>query len=123
MPAKFAEPGFKLRGAGLILPASAPVWATRNYVNWEESDPVTMATGDAIAVAAWHIMLEISAAIRSDEWEPLVTGFVARGLADGGGAVAWAIHVLQGIDELIVKPHAHPIVTARGQRCPAWIGS
>ncbi len=80
-------------------------------------------TGDATAVAAWHIMSKFPASIRSDEWEPLVTGFVAQELADGGAAVAWAIHALQGIDEWIVKPHAPLIVTARGQRCPAWIGS
>lgn len=31
MPARFAERRCELRGAGLILPASAPVWACKDY--------------------------------------------------------------------------------------------
>lgn len=131
MPAKFAERRYELRGAGLILPASAPVWATRGYTIWEEADAATVSTGDPTAVAAWHVMIEIPALIRSDRWSWLVTGFVERELAGRGAAVAWAIHALQGADGWIVKPHAHLIVTARhwrhdqrqGQRHPAWIGS
>ncbi|WP_375271096.1 MobA/MobL family protein [Sphingomonas sp.] len=131
MPAKFAERRCELRGAGLILPASAPDWATIDYTIWEEADAATMATGDPTAVAAWHVMMEIPVTIRPDRWKWLVTGFAERELAARGAAVAWAIHALQGDDGWIVNPHAHLIVTARywrhdhrqGQRHPAWIGS
>ena len=131
MPAAFAERRCELRGAGLILPASAPVWATNGYVIWDEADVATVATGDPTAVAAWHVMMEIPATIRPERWTWLVTGFVERELAGRGAAVAWANHALQGDDGWIVKPHAHLIVTARhwrrehrqGQRHPAWIGS
>ena len=131
MPAKFAERRCELRGAGLILPASAPVWATTGYTIWEEGDAATVATRDPTAVAAWHVMMEIPLTIRPDWWAWLVTGFVERELAARGAAVAWAIHALQGDDGWIVKPHVHLIVTARhwrhdhrqGQRHPAWIGS
>ncbi len=131
MPAAFAERRCELRGSGLILPGSAPVWAAKGYTVWEEADAATLATGDPTAVAAWHVMLEIPASIRPDRWAWLVTGFVERELAGNGAAVAWAIHALRGIDSWIVKPHAHLIVSARhwrhdhrqGQRHPAWIGS
>ncbi|MCH2239541.1 MAG: MobA/MobL family protein [Blastomonas sp.] len=131
MPAKFVERRCELRGAGLILPASAPVWATTGYTIWEEADAATVATGDPTAVAAWHVMAEIPALIRPDLWARVVTGFVERELAGRGAAVAWAIHALHGADDWIVKPHAHLIVTARhwrhdqrqGRRHPAWIGS
>ncbi|ONF97024.1 MobA/MobL family protein [Sphingomonas jeddahensis] len=131
MPAKFAERRCELRGAGLILPASAPVWATTDYTIWEEADAATVATGDPTAVAAWHVIMEIPLTIRLDWWTWLVTGFVEHELAGRGAAVAWAIHALQGADGWIVKPHAHLIVTARhwrhdhrqGQRHPGWIGS
>lgn len=131
MPVKFAERRYELRGAGLILPASAPVWASTGYTIWEEADIATVATGDPTAVAAWHVMMEIPLAIRPERWSWLVTGFVERELAGRGAAVAWAIHALQGAEDWIVRPHAHLIVTARhwrhdhrqGRRHPAWIGS
>lgn len=132
MPASFAERRCELRGAGLILPASAPLWATKGYAVWDEADAATVATGDPTAVAAWHVMMEIPASIRAASWPSLVTAFVERELAAKGAAAAWAIHALQGLDgEWIVKPHAHLVVTARhwrhdcrqGQRHPAWIGS
>lgn len=131
MPAKFAQRRCELRGAGLILPASAPVWATAGYTIWEEADAATVATADPTAVAAWHVMMEIPLTMGPDRWAWLVTGFVERELAAHGAAVAWAIHALQGDDGWIVKPHTHLIVTARhwrhdhrhGQRHPAWIGS
>lgn len=132
MPASFAERRCELRGAGLILPASAPLWATKGYAVWDEADAATVATGDPTAVAAWHVMMEIPASIQASSWPSLVTAFVERELAAKGAATAWAIHALQGLDgEWIVKPHAHLVVTARhwrhdcrqGQRHPAWIGS
>ena len=132
MPGSFAQRRCELRGAGLMLPASAPVWAGEGYRIWEEADAATAATGDPTAVAAWHVMIEIPATIRPALWRWLVTGFVQRELADRGAAVAWAIHALQGAGGAwIVKQHAHLIVTARywrhdcrhGQRHPAWIGS
>jgi hypothetical protein len=131
MPLKFEQRRCELRGAGLILPASAPVWATKGYTIWEEADAATVATGDPTAVSGWHVMLEIPLTIRPDRWAWLVTGFVERELAGRGAAVAWAIHSLKGDDGWIAKPHAHLIVTARhwrhdhrhGQRHPAWIGS
>lgn len=132
MPAKFAERRCELRGAGLILPASAPVWATKGYAIWEEADAATVATGDPTAVAAWHVLMEIPASIPPHRWTWLVTGSVERELAANGLASAWAIHALQGLDgEWIMQPHAHLVVTARhwrhdcrqGQRHPGWIGS
>lgn len=131
MPAKFAERRCEIRGVGLMLPGSAPVWATKNYAIWEDADAATVATGDTTAVAGWHVMMEIPESIRACEWQRLVTGVVAQELANRGAAVAWAIHALEGIDGWIVKPHVHLIVTARhwrhdkrhGQRHPAWIGS
>jgi len=132
MPAKFAERRCELRGAGLILPASAPVWACKGYKIWEEADAATVATADPTAVAAWHVLMEIPASIRASSWQGLVTGFIERELAAKGAVTAWAIHALRGPDdEWIVKPHAHLVVTARhwrhdcrqGQRHPAWIGS
>jgi hypothetical protein len=132
MPAKFAERRCELRGAGLILPASAPVWATRGYTVWEEADEATAATGDSTAVAAWHVMMELPVQIHSQHWQWMVTGFVQRELVERGAVTAWAIHALQGADgEWIVRPHVHLIVTARywrhdhrqGRRHPGWIGS
>jgi len=131
MPSAFAERRCELRGAGLILPASAPVWSTKGYAIWEEADAATVATGDPTAIAAWHVMMEIPGSIRTEWWRWLVTGFVEHELADRGAATAWAIHALQGADGWIAKPHAHLIVTGRhwrhdhrqGQRHPAWIGS
>ena len=131
MPAAFAARRYELRGAGLLLPASAPDWAAQDYTIWKEADAASVATGDPTAIAAWHVIMEIPESIRSDWWIWLVTGFVEQELAGRGAAVAWAIHALQGDDGWIAKPHAHLIVTARhwrhdhrqGQRHPAWIGS
>lgn len=132
MPARFAERRCELRGSGLMLPASSPVWATEGYTIWEEADASTLTTGDPTAVAAWHVMMEIPASIRPAWWTWLVTGFVERELACRGAATAWAVHALQGVDgDWIVKPHAHLIVSSshwrhdqrHGQRHPGWIGS
>ena len=131
MPAKFAKRRCELRGTGLILPASAPVWATKGYTLWEEADAATVATGDPTAVAAWHVLMEIPASIPPRLWMRLLTGFIESELSGRGAAVAWAIHALQGHEEWMVQPHAHLVVAARhwrhdcrqGQRHPAWIGS
>lgn len=132
MPTKFAERRCELRGAGLILPRSAPDWATTGYAIWEEADAATLATADPTAVAAWHVLMEIPASVRPDQWVKLVTGFVEDALAAKGSVTAWAIHALEGDSgDWIVKPHCHLIVTARywrhdrrqGVRHPAWIGS
>lgn len=132
MPAKFAERRYELQGAGLILPGSAPVWATKGYKIWEEADIATVATGDPTAVSAWHVLMEIPETVSPGSWTPLVTGFVERELCALGAATAWAIHAVDGADhDWIVRPHAHLIVTSRvwrhdrrhGQRHPAWAGS
>lgn len=131
MPASFAQRRCELRGAGLILPPNAPLWATDGYTIWEEADLAAQSTGDPTAVAAWHVMMEIPEMIRAGWWSWLVTGFVERELAGKGAAVAWAIHALSGEGEWLVKPHCHLVVTARhwrhdarqGRRHPAWIGS
>ncbi|WP_240500128.1 MobA/MobL family protein [Sphingomonas montana] len=131
MPKQFAGRRYELRGSGLIVPASAPVWATRGYSVWEEADAAAVATGDPTEVAAWHVLLEIPATIRPEWWEWIVTGFVQRELVGRGAVVAWAVHAVEGDGKWIVKPHAHLVVTARhwrhdhrhGQRHPGWIGS
>lgn len=131
MPTRFAERRCELHGAGMILPASAPVWAAGGYTIWEEADAATIASSDPTAVSAWHVMMEIPASIRPDQWRWLVTGFVERELAGRGAATAWAIHALEGDDDWIVRPHAHLVVSARhwrhgarhGDRHHAWIGS
>lgn len=131
MPASFAQRRYELHGAGLLLPASSPVWAAEDYAIWAEADVATVATGDPTAVSAWHVLLEIPDRITSAHWAWLVTSFLERELVSRGAAVAWAVHALEGDDGWLVKPHAHAIVTARhwrhdgrhGQRHPAWIGS
>lgn len=131
MPAKFEQRRCELRGAGLMLPASAPVWATNFYTVWEEADAAAVATDDPTTVAAWHVMMEIPTSVRSSLWRWLVTGFVEKELVGRGAAVAWAVHALSGAEGWIIKPHGHLIVSARhwrhgprhGERHPAWIGS
>ena len=51
MPLAFAERRCELRGAGLILPGSAPQWAAQGYTIWEEADRAAAATGNPTAVA------------------------------------------------------------------------
>ena len=132
MPSKFAERRCELHGAGLILPASAPVWATEGYRLWQEADAATVATGDPTSVAAWHVLMEIPRKVSPQRWTWLVTGFIERELAKKGAATAWATHALQGDDgDWLVAPHCHLIVSARywrhddrhGLRHPGWIGS
>lgn len=132
MPATFAERRCELRGSGLVLPASAPLWATKGYTIWEEADEAATATGDPTEVAAWHIMLQIPATIQPSFWPWMMTGFVERELAGRGAVTAWAIHALQGDDGgWIVAPHAHLVTTARhwrhdhrqGRRHPGMTGS
>ena len=133
MPPRFAERRFELKGSGLLLPASAPVWAAADpYAIWSEADAVAVATGDVTAVAAWHVMAEIPLDVRPENWRWLVEGFLHSQLVQQGAGVAWAIHAVEGDDgEWIIKPHFHAIVTARywrhekrhGRRHPNWIGS
>ncbi|MBN8831338.1 MAG: MobA/MobL family protein [Sphingomonadales bacterium] len=133
MPARFAERRFELKGSGLLLPTSAPLWAvTDPYKVWAEADAAALATGDPTAVAAWHVMMEIPLDVRPDNWRWLCEGFLHSQLVQQGATVAWAIHAVQGDDgDWIIKPHMHAIVTARywrhdrrqGRRHPNWIGS
>ncbi|WP_375380924.1 MobA/MobL family protein [uncultured Sphingomonas sp.] len=131
MPAAFAERRCEVQGAGLLLPASAPIWATGDYTIWEEADQATAALGDPTAVAAWHVMLEIPVTIPRARWTTLVTGFAERELTAKGAVTAWAVHALAGPDgEWIVRPHCHMVVTAlhwrhdlrHRRRHPGWIG-
>lgn len=132
MPTRFAERRYELRGSGLALPASAPVWAgAEPYRVWAEADTAAVATGDPTAVSAWHVMMEIPQPIPATAWVQLVEGFLDTHLVNRGAVVAWAIHAVEGEDGWIVSPHAHMIVTARywrhdrrhGWRHPNWIAS
>jgi hypothetical protein len=117
MPKKFQERRCELQGFGLILPSSAPLWATQDYRVWKEADAATVATGDPTEIAAWHVMMEIPAGIKRKWWDWLVVGMAQRELAGRGAITAWAVHALEGDDgEWAVKPHVHLIVTARSWR-------
>lgn len=128
MPASFRERRAELRDFGLILPASAPLWAGVGYKIWEEADAAAKATGELTAVAAWHILAQIPTDIPWRWWTWLVRGFIVRELSSRGAVCAWAIHCLQAADGTwVMPPHVHMIVTARrwrhdrrqGQRHPA----
>jgi hypothetical protein len=132
MPGKFAERRCELRGAGLLLPANAPLWTTEGYRIWQDADQAAFATGNPTAVSAWHVMAQIPETVSPSHWRWMVTGFLQRELSEKGAAVAWAIHALEGDDgDWLVSPHWHSIVTARrwktgaakGERHPAWIAS
>ena len=131
MPTKFAERRYELRGAGLLLPASAPVWAVEPYRIWQDADDAAHATGDQTEVSAWHLMAQIPETVSPAWWRWMFTGFLQRELVDRGAAVAWAVHALEGEEGWLVSPHGHAIVTARhwrsgarkGMRHPAWIAS
>ena len=132
MPAKFAQRRYELRGAGLLLPASAPLWATEGYRIWQDADASALDTGDPTAVSAWHLMAQIPETVSPTWWRWMFTGFLQRELAGRGAAVAWAVHALEGDrGGWLVSPHGHAIVTARrwktgpgkGQRHPFWIAS
>lgn len=133
MPARFAERRCELKASGLLLPASAPLWAACDpYKIWAEADAMAVATGDPTALVAWHVMMEIPDDVKPANWHWLCEGFLRSQLVQQGAAVAWAVHALAGADgEWIVKPHIHCIVTARywrhdkrhGRRHPNWISS
>lgn len=133
MPASFAERRFELKGSGLALPASAPLWAATNpYRIWEEADHATAASGDPTDLAGWHVMMEIPRHIRPENWRWMVEGFVHSQFVARGAAVAWAVHAVEGHDgDWIVAPHSHLIVTGRhwrhdyrrGRRHPNWLAS
>ena len=116
MPRSFAERRCELRGAGLVLPGSAPQWAAQGYTIWEEADQAATATGDLSAVSAWHLILEIPLTVPKARWRPLVIAFIEREIGSRGRATAWAIHALEGTDDWIEKPHCHLVVTATGWR-------
>lgn len=131
MPRAFAERRFELRGAGLMLPASAPNWAGEHYRIWEDADAATAAGEDPTAVAAWHVLMQIPERLSVARWRTLVTDFVQRELVVKGAAVAWAIHAVEAAEGgWMIAPHAHLICTARhwrgdwrqGQRNPHWLG-
>lgn len=116
MPGAFARRAYELHASGLILPASAPVWASKGYTIWEEADAAATATGDSDAIAAWHMILQIPSDIPRAAWCQLAQDFIERELAARGRATAWAIHALRGEDGWLVEPHLHLIVSARHWR-------
>jgi hypothetical protein len=130
MPFSFGQRSYELRAAGLMLPNSAPQWASEGYRIWEEADLAAVATGDATALTAWHVVFSIPTTVDERWWDWLVRSFIQRQLVAKGAAVAYAIHALRGADgEWIIHPHAHLVVTGRyyrhwrrtGQRHPAWL--
>lgn len=132
MPSAFAERRCELRGAGLLLPANAPLWAAEGYQIWQDADEAAFATGDPTAVSAWHVMAQIPESVSPTHWHWMFRGFLERELSSKGAAVAWAVHALEGCNgDWLVSPHGHAIVTARrwktgtrkGDRHPAWIAS
>lgn len=132
MPKSFAERRFELHGSGLLLPANAPLWATKDYRIWEDADDATLATGDSKAVSAWHLIAQIPDAIPSEKWCWMTASFLEQALVRRGAAVAWAVHGLaRGDGGWIVPPHMHAVVSARhwkagprkGHRHSAWISS
>lgn len=131
MPKSFEDRRCELRASGLLLPSSAPQWAAEGYRVWEDADRAAMATDDPTEVAAWHVVMEIPAALPAARWRRLVMGFVQRELVARGAVVAWAIHALEDDDGgWVASPHCHLICTARywrndhrlGQRNSRWIG-
>ncbi|HEX8412508.1 MAG TPA: hypothetical protein VF637_01290, partial [Sphingomicrobium sp.] len=89
MPRSFAERRFELRGSGLLLPASAPLWSAHDYRIWRDADAATLATGDPRAVSAWHMIAQIPEVVPSSRWCGMTTSFLERELVDRGAAVAW----------------------------------
>ena len=131
MPRNFAERRFELISSGLLLPASAPLWATRGYQIWEEADRAARRSGDPTEVRAWHVIMALPGILRPF-WTDIVTSFADRELVSKGAAVAYAIHACEAGDGgWLVKPHCHLVVTARhwrhdsrlGERHPAWIAN
>ncbi|UYY77356.1 MobA/MobL family protein [Sphingomonas sp. R1] len=132
MPRAFSERRCELRSSGLLLPATAPVWATEGYTIWDAADRAARATDDFTEVSAWHVVMEIPKALPSKNWTRLATSFVEGELVAKGAIVAWAIHAMEGhADDWIIAPHVHLVVTARywrrgerhGKRHPGWLPS
>lgn len=131
MPRWFGERTYDLRSSGLLLPGSAPQWATRDYAIWDRVDAATAATGDPTEVSAWHILAELPAGLDERWWEWLTTTFTERNLVRLGAPVAYAVHALAAPEGgWAIAPHVHMIVPARrfrsgaqhGQRMPIWAG-
>lgn len=131
MPRWFGERTYDLRAAGLLLPGSAPQWASRDYELWDRIDAATAATGDPTEVSAWHILAELPAGLDERWWEWLATTFAERNLLRLGAPVAYAVHALAAHEGgWAIAPHVHMVVPARrfrsgtrhGQRMPSWAG-
>ena len=132
MPASFEQRRVELRGSGLLLPASAPVWACEGYRIWEEADQMAYATDDPTELSAWHVVMDLPTKLPPARWQDFVTGFVERELTAKGAVVAWAIHAVEAADgSWLVRPHLHLCVTAKmwrhnsrhGRRHIAWLGN
>lgn len=131
MPSSFADRRSELQGWGLSLPASAPQWARQDFAVWQEADEAAEGYDDPAMVRAWHVVMEIPAAVPAKKWNTLVTGFIERELVKRGAVVAWAVHAQTTSMGSWKNAHAHLIVTAlrwrhdhrQGQRHSAWAGS
>jgi len=132
MPAWFAQRRYDLRTAGLMLPKSAPVWASTDYELWNRIDAATSATGDPTAVSAWHIVAQLPPSVDERWWEWMVRSYIQRELITRGAPVAYGIHALAALDsEWVIPPHVHIVVAARrfrtghrhGALMPGWAGS
>lgn len=132
MPAWFAQRRYDLRAAGLMLPNSAPLWASEDYELWDRIDAATVATGDPTAVSAWHIIAQLPSGVDEHWWEWMVRSFIQRELVRRGAPVAYAVHALAAsAGHWVIAPHAHLVVAARrfrpgkrhGALMPAWAGS
>lgn len=132
MPSWFGQRGYDLRARGLLLPSSAPLWATSGYEVWDRIDAATAATGDPTAVSAWHILAQLPPYLDERWWEWLAVSFAERHIVRRGAPVAYAVHSLAAPDrDWAISPHLHMVVGARryrsgerhGERMPSWIGS
>ena len=131
MPSWFGQRRYDLRSAGLLLPHSAPQWASSDYELWDRIDAATAATGDPTAVSAWHILAEMPKGLDPQWWDWLAVTFAERNLVRVGAPVAYAVHALAAPDGgWAIAPHVHLVVPARryrsgarhGERMPAWAG-
>ena len=132
MPPWFAQRRYDLRAAGLMLPKSAPLWASMDYELWDRIDAATTATGDPTAVSAWHTIAQLPTGVDERWWEWMVRSFIQRELVRRGAPVAYAVHALAAPEgEWAIRPHAHLVIPARrfrtgkrhGAVMPAWAGS
>jgi hypothetical protein len=131
MPPRFADRRSELQASGLSLPSSAPKWARQDFAIWQEADEIVDRRDDVTMVRAWHVVMEIPAAVAATNWKTLVSTFIDRELVVRGAVVAWAIHGEGDGARSLKNVHAHLIVTAlrwrhdhrHGQRHSVWSGS